>query len=508
VKRALALCGLAIALLAGGCGSGAGSGAADPAKLAPAGTLAYASFEIAPQGPEKQGFDAAFGKLLGPDPQAQIAKGFVDAIKEHGSKLDYAQDVKPWLGDSVAAVLTGVAQNSADFAVLVASTDDDKARAAIDKDLQGATVITRSYRGVDYRVVDGHVANAVVDHFLVAGTEPALKAVVDAKQDGRSLADTQQWHDSVGDRAAGKIGLGYVDFKALMQSAISQLPGAERIVAPLMLGLVQIHPFVATLDANADSLVVDVSSPGTPADKRGPVAASSPLIEALPADSWVALALPQVGQALQKITAALKANPIIGGQYARVSAQVKRRTGLDVERDVLAGLGDVGAFVRGSSARTVGGGVVLQARDGAALRRSLGRLPALITSAGRGTKVRATARGYDITSPHMPQPVQVRIGPQGAVAAYGASSTRAATAGGPRLGATDLFRKAAAAVGARPTLFVALTPAIDLLRASHRARKDSHFAQAAPRLAHLEYAAVGALRQGGLDVIRAVIGLR
>ena len=49
-----------------------------------------------------------------------------------------------------------------------------------------------------------------------AGTEPAFKAVVDAEQDGKSLADTQQWHDSVGDRATGKVGLGYLDVKALL----------------------------------------------------------------------------------------------------------------------------------------------------------------------------------------------------------------------------------------------------------------------------------------------------
>jgi hypothetical protein len=507
VKRALALCAAAIAVAAGGCGSGSGSGATDPAKLAPANAIAYASFEIAPQGPEKAGFDAAFGKLLGPDPETALGKALTEATKEQGSKLDYAQDVKPWLGDTVAAVLTGVSQNHADFAMLVASTDADKTRAAIDKDLQGSGATGRSYRGVDYKLLSGGTANGVVGKFLVAGTEAAFKAVVDAGQDGKSLADTQQWHDSVGDRATGKVGLGYLDLKALLQNVVSQLPGAQRVVAPMLLGLVQVHPFVATLDANADSLVVDVSSPGTPTDAAGTVGASTPLIEQLPADSWLAFGLPHVGETLGKLVGALKLNPIIGAAYAKVAGQVKSQTGLDIERDVLAGVGDVAAFARGNSKRTVGGGVVVQARNPAALKRTVARLPVLI-GRSHGAKVLGRSGGFDITAPRLKQPIQVRFAAPGLVAAYGASSTRAAVSPRGRLGATDLFRKAGAAIGGRPTLFVALTPVFDLIRSSSAGRKDGHFAKAAPRLAHLEYAAVGARREGGIDVIRAVLGLR
>src|SRR5436305_4357281 len=233
MKRALVACAAVIALLAAGCGAGSSGSAGDPAKLAPAGTIAYASLELAPQGPEKQGFDAAFGKLLGPDPESKLAQALTDALKEQGSKLDYATDVKPWLGDTAAAVLTGVLQNHADYAVLLASTDDDKARAAIDKDLAGTGARSESYRGDDYKLMSDGTANGVVDHYLVAGTEAAFKAIVDADKDGKSLADSQAWHDSVGDRASGNVGLGFVDLKALIAGALSSAPGAARLLAPL-----------------------------------------------------------------------------------------------------------------------------------------------------------------------------------------------------------------------------------------------------------------------------------
>src|SRR4051794_20859619 len=193
-----------------GCGSSAGTGAGtvDPATLAPPGSLAFATFELAPQGPEKAGFEAAFGKLLGPAPEARLGEAFTKAAQTSG-RLDYLADVKPWLGDSVSVAVTRVAPRDGDFALLVASTDDGKAQAAIDKDLAGTHAQSRTYRDVSYKVLDDGTANGVIPGFLVAGTEAAFKAVVDASKDGKSLADSDQWKSSVGNRGDGKVGLAY-----------------------------------------------------------------------------------------------------------------------------------------------------------------------------------------------------------------------------------------------------------------------------------------------------------
>jgi hypothetical protein len=505
VKRAIAACAAVIAIAAG-CGSSPGSGTDDPAKLAPAGTIAYASFELNPQGAEKADFDAAFGKLLGSDPSTRLKKGFADAIKEMGSKLDYQADVEPWLGDRVAAVVTGVRAGGPDFALLVASKDDDKARAAIEKDLAGRNAEKREYKGKDYRLLDGETANGVVDGFLVAGTEAAFKSVVDAAG-GSSLADTDAWKQSVGDRAAGKVGLAWFDLKAAVGSVSSQLPGAQRLAAPLLLGLVNLHPFVATLDANADSLVVDVASPGTPADKRGVQAASSELIEQLPADSWFAFALPGVGKSLQKVVDTLRLNPLIAGQYRQVTRKLRIETGLDLEGQVLAGIGNVGGFVRGGSPRTVGGALVVGAADSKALATTIATLPPLIAR-DRSLRVSRHGGGFDVTSKKMPKPVQVRIGADRAAAAYGASNTRAALTPNTTLGGTDLFRKATASIGGRPTVFATFAGIASLARSSPHKLEHHNAAEVQRTLAHLEYAAVGARREGKLDVLRAVLGLR
>ncbi|HEX6715403.1 MAG TPA: DUF3352 domain-containing protein [Thermoleophilaceae bacterium] len=462
MKRVLAACAAATLIALAGCGSGSGAaGNVDPATIAPPGALAFASFDMAPQGPERADFDAAFEKLLGAAPEATLGAAFTKATQTSG-KLDYLADVRPWLGGSVSLVVTRVASHDCDFALLAASTDDEKAQAAIDKDLAGVHTETRSYRDVPYKVQDDGTANGIVEHFLVAGTERAFRSVVDAAKDGKSLADSEQWKATVGDRGDGKVGLAYVDLKGLLQSFAANLPGAQRVAVPLLLGLADLHPFVATLDAQPDRLVVDVSSPGTEPDARGPGAASSPLIESLPADAWLALAVPDVGQTLGTVVGALKSSPLIAAQYGRVADAIRARTGLDLSKDILT-LGDVGFYARGKTAT-----LVAEAQQG-----TLERLRTFV-------QTRANHR-LTVTAP-------VR-----------ADET---------LGDTPLFRKAAVAIGQRPTLFVDFGPALEVAAASPHHRDDAHFARALPRLRHIEYIAAGARRDGGLDVARGVIGLR
>jgi hypothetical protein len=336
-----------LAVAVAGCGSTTGSGPADPATLAPATTLAYASFEIAPQGQEKAGYDAAFGKLLGADPERRIGEALTKAARTSG-RLDYAADVKPWLGETATAILTSVGSGHPDYALLLASTDDAKAQAAIDKDLGGANAASR------------------------------------------------------------------------------------------------------------------------------------------------------------------KANPLIGAQYERVVAQVRASTGLDLEKDVIAAIGDVGVFIRGSSAASVGGGLVVQSPDGATLRRTVHRLPALIRRAGGGRArvISRGSRGFDVTSARASNPVQVRMSAGGAVAAYGSAALRAAEHPAGRLGDTPLFRSAAAAVGERPTLFVDFAPALNLAARSAGHRGGQRVQRVLPRLHKPQYLAVGVRGDGDSDVLRAVLGLR
>jgi hypothetical protein len=467
VKRALAACLLALLIAVAGCGSATSqSGATDPASVAPANTLAYASFDMSPAGTAKSGFDAAFGKLLGPDPETQIGDAFTKAVETSG-KLDWQTDVKPWLAGRVAVAVTSVGDHSCNFALLMPSSDDGQAQAAIDKDLAGVHTRDAEYRDVHYKLQGDGTANGIVDHAVVAGTETAFKDVVDGVKDGKTLAASDQFKTTVGDRGDGKAGLAYVDAKALLQSLASNLPGMQRVAAPILLGMADIHPFVATLDAQPDALIVDAASPGTKPDPRGPAAASSPLIESMPARAWFAAAVPDVGAALGKVVTALEANPLIGGQVARVSASVRAQTGIDLQKDVIDGLGDVGMFARGKKAV-----VVAQPNKPGALDNLMARLPTLVPDKAR-------------------KHVRFRTG-------VNARS---------KLGDTVFFKKATALVGNRPSMFVNVAPALALAAQAPHHRRDAHFKRALPHLRHVDFVAAGARRDGDLDVLRGVVGI-
>lgn len=479
MKRALIYIVVVASLALAGCGSETSAGPSDPAAIAPANTLVFATLNLAPAGAEGADLDAASRKILGSDARSGIGQAFTRATSTNGT-LDYDADVKPWLGDTLSVVVTRAGIHDGDFALLAASTDDDKARAAVAKDLEGKRPQTRSYRDVDYDVIDGNIANGIVDHFVVAGTESAFKAVVDAAKGGRSLAESEHWKDGVANRAQGKSGIAFVDAKALLQSLASGLPGGAPVVAPFLLGLIDLHPFVATLDAQPDRLVVDVSSPGTRPDERGPRAASSPLIESLPARSWLALAVPDVGATLAKFIDSLSANPLLAGAVTRVATQLKAKTGLDLRRDVLDAVGDVGAFAVGTKPASAGGAVIVATTR-----------PEALAAAVPGLKRLAVVRRRD-----------------GVAFAHGAAAARALRRPTDKLGDTPLFAKAANAVGQRPTLFVDFARALQLAAAAPHHRSDAEFARALPHLAHIEYVAAGARRSGALDVIRTVIGIR
>lgn len=479
MKRLVLICLLALA----GCGSSSGA-PADPASIAPAGTLAYASVTLSPEGAEGEELDAALGRLLGPAPETKLRLAFTKFAQTSG-RLDYLTDIRPWLGDSLAVVVTRVGRREADFALLAESKNDDEAREAIEKDLAGRRPQSASYRGHDYELLDGEIANAVVGGFLVAGTEAAFKSIVDAVEDGKTLAEAQQWKTSVAERGDGKTGLAYVDVKALLQSAASGLPGPKGVAIPLLLGMIEINPVVATLDARRDALVVDAFSPGTAPDPRGPAAASSPLIDTMPADAWAAAAIPDVGAALGKLVTGLRANPLIASHVQSALARVKAHTGIDFDRDLVAGLGDLGGFVRGTTHGTVAGAVLAESSRPARLAAAL----------------RKMARAHRRKRLHV-QTASGRV-----VAAGTAAAARAALRPG-ELGGTQRFRAASELIGQRPTLFLAFDKALTLAAASPHHQGHAGFRRALPILRRVSFDATGVRRDGRLDVVRTVVGLR
>src|SRR5215210_7364870 len=202
MPRAALITLVCLSLAAAGCGSGAASGGDDPASAVPANAAVFVDATVRPDGNLREDALAAAGKVLRTsDPQGKIDDLVAQLFAESEQpKLDYARDVKPWLGEKVA-LWVATTNDSEDFrgAVVAASTDEEAAQAAIDRAVKGSekSFAKRSYEDFDYQVSEKS-AVGVVDDFVVAGTEAEFKRTVDAIK-GDGLADDDRYRKATDD---------------------------------------------------------------------------------------------------------------------------------------------------------------------------------------------------------------------------------------------------------------------------------------------------------------------
>src|SRR5215213_8462494 len=174
------------AALAAGCGNNdeAASGASE---LVPAGSVMYGEADLAPEGDQKQAIDLILSKF--PDGQAGLADLIEKGLRESDAPISFKKDIEPWLGDEAAFFVGGIGQSgdAKASAALVATTDEDRARAALEKSAEGK-ITKHDYKDVEYLTDSTGDAGAVFDGFLVLGTEDGLKAVIDTSKGGEKLS--------------------------------------------------------------------------------------------------------------------------------------------------------------------------------------------------------------------------------------------------------------------------------------------------------------------------------
>src|SRR4051794_21270599 len=203
-RRAPALlAAAALAAAVAGCGSQAAGGSSDPdpASAVPATAPLYLEAVVQPDGDVRGEVDAVAGKLLATgDPRGRLVQLLDRGLRKHDVNASYARDVEPWLGKRVGVAVTGHRGDRADVLLSAAVKDEDAAEQALDRIAQGDEV--REYAGQRYRFsVKDKAATALLGDTLVAGTEPAVKAAVDARK-GDALADSDRYakaHDLAAD---------------------------------------------------------------------------------------------------------------------------------------------------------------------------------------------------------------------------------------------------------------------------------------------------------------------
>jgi hypothetical protein len=509
--RLAALAVAAVAAGAAGCGGGGGSGDADPAKVAPKASLVYLEAQVRPEGDQKAAVDDVAKKVLGVDDPGKRIQTLVDqAIAASGSRRSYEDDVKPWLGRRAALAVTSLAPGAgrSQAAAILASKDNGKAREAVNKaaDEQSPKLARREYEGVDYRFDAGDdTAAGVVDDYVVVGSEAGFKAVVDASK-GEGLADNRQF-ESVAKDARGKLGFGYLDTRGLIGAlgASGQLPGGGASLQSLLGAANQ--PVTMSLDASSDRVVLEAVAGAT---RQARQAQASELLTALPGDSWLALAITDFGAAIKRTLDQVGAG-IGAGLVETAKQQIRSQTGLDLDRDVLAALGDVAVFVSGSGVLTVGGGVVIQTPDRRAAARTLDKLAPLIRRQGAPSGLRVTrttidgARGIKVASPRFPGSINAVLRGDRLVIAYTDAATRQALSPARKLGGSPQFQQAAQSLdGGAPALYVAFAPVANLAAAV----SPENAAQIRQYLDAFSTLVAGSQVKGDRQIARLVVNLK
>lgn len=500
----------AVAMLAAGCGSSSGGSGTDTAKLAPPASFFYAEVNIDPSGSQEAAMRSILGDLPGSGPPEERLSDVLEKASksETGSKVDFRQDVQPWLGDKAGVFVASPRAGSKDtaWAVVVATTDEGKAQETIDKG-KAAGDRDASYNGTDYVVDKDGDAMAVVDGFFVAGSEAGLKQAIDANK-GESLSEGNRYRQATDGVEEERIALLYEDFSGIVQALASASGESLGPVAPLIGGLFGGKPVVATIKVEQQALVVDGSL--FPSSGLNLLGKSTELLGDVPADSWLALGQSDFGATVKTLFSTFAG---FAGGEEQLEAQVQRASGLDLDRDVFSWIGDVAIFVNGDSAESIGGGVLIQSKDQAASRRALTKLSALAAQTGDVTVSAADvggAKGYKLANESAPRGVFMLQSGDKVAIVYGEDAAKQALSGsGGGLASAPGFTDAAAKLGDTyaPALYLSVPPILRVAE-SFGASESSDYQQAKPYLTILDYVISGSARSGDGAASRTRIGFK
>ena len=371
------------------------------------------------------------------------------------------EDVRPWLGSQVAIVVdVGANVDLPTVSFLVASRDDDAARKALDKALQGslATERTSEYRGAAMHIFGSgtsSVGYVIVDHVVVLSNHSiGLTRVIDVSAGSAlAIADDPAFQETISSLPEGKLGLAYVNPTEIVNRVLSESGLGAVGTAPGLDQLRAIRGVGATLSAHPDGLAFDVAvrmdpsklDPATRLQLDQP-AHENGVLGFVPADAYVVATQQGLDETLK---------PTVDQLLTTAEGeQIRQRIGVD---DALAALtGDLVFEVGpGSGPVPAGGAIVIGVRDASAVKRTLDGL-ADLTEVPKGTWRTSTYLGTTIRYLDDPDLSGTGFVPAYAVidgAAIVASSPTeirkvidAGAGSGPNIGASSSYGRAVARV--------------------------------------------------------------
>jgi hypothetical protein len=494
-------------VVAAGCGSD-GSASSGAAELAPAGSVVYGEATLSPEGDQKAAIEALIERFPGDGSAAQRIRTLMEkAFAESDSGLSYEDDVEPWLGDEAAFFVSDLDASGGDGAgaLLVATDDEGAAEDAVEKAAKGEAE-SASYKDHDYyELRDDDGAAGVLEGWLVLGNAAGFKAAVDTVEGGEPIDGNERYEQTLADAPGERLGFAYINTPAIGKE-LAQSPAGAVLG---QFGQFFEDPVLVTMNARERSVQFEAIVPESFAAGVPFVAEGSGLAAGLPADSWLALAQPELGKTLARYVELIGGAAGGGGFFEQ---QFERSTGLDLRRDVISWMGDWALFVRGTKVSELDGALIVETSDEAASGRVIDAVARLLReNVSGGTSVGPLdlpggGEGVTVRDPEVPKPFHLFQRDGKVVGAFGDAAAQAALDPARKLGDSAGFADARDALGGDYALsfYLAFEPILALVDSTD-AGSDEDWREARPYLEPLGALVGGARRDG--DKLRAAFGL-
>jgi hypothetical protein len=492
------------AILAGCGGGGGGNVDVGPAADVPADAPIYLDATLKPTGSAESNAKAALRKVLDTtDPGAKL----ISLLDKEGQaqppaeRFTYEQDIAPWLGKQAGAFFTNFSGDGTGAAV-VETTNPQQALAFARKSESGATRTSQQGGTTVYTNPVDHDAFATVGDFLIIGDGTAVTDAVDASQ-GDSLGDSSDFKDAIGDLPDDRLGTFYTVPKTLIGAiGAGQLgPNSQALLEKSAGGELD-EPVSGALTATANSFNLDFVG------GKGVETPESSLLGDVPAQSWLALGIGNLGDVVKREVDQFKAQ--IPNFDAAVQ-QIQATTGSSLD-DLEGSLGDAVLYVQGTTENTLSGALVIQAKDADLTGRLLNQLQGLLQLGTTGVKplqLSGGGTGFQINDPTVaPRPVEIAQQGDEIVIAYGANSAEQTLSPASKLGDSPTFSQAKDQVSSLGTDFFLDFPSVFALAEAQGAKSDPGYVQAKPYLDALSYLVTGSGSKGDQAELKAVLGLK
>ena len=427
------------------------------ARAAPADSGLYVNLYLQPSSGQRMSLDALIARVPGFSDPANLDTKLHQLAQQllGGIGVDYAADVRPWLGNQVAVAVSLKSGSSGPQALLlVACKNAALASAALPRVLahRGGPFAAQQYRGHSV-MVGGASSYVVLDDLVVIGqTAAAVRGALDADENiAPSLADSSVFRSAMEQVPSDHLASAYLNVASLAQlGAENALGGYSTAALALIAESGALHAVgQAPFDPGR------ASASGRAAFALG--SEPSGLADWMPAGTHGEVVMFGVQQTLVALEAQLRADPTQTDAVQAINqlrALAALGLGINIDRDLLP-LFDREAAVALDrvSTTTPHGSLLLRPSDPEAAQAALDRMRVALVQHGAQVTSRREA-GVDITIAQVPQIGTVAyaitegvivIGPDGdAVAAILTAHTS-----GNTLGGSDAYRQPFQIAGGR-----------------------------------------------------------